>query len=146
MSSNAMSIMPCIQRGFYVFTPVNCWLSLCVHRGSNRNMGLETEAGATDIKSFTLATKVETTTTINYTNTAAELVDAGSDNNNDDEERISLAESARETRRTHAAAAALLLLSRSGTAMGRERNTNRKEIGVTVLSARTKKITGQPPN
>ncbi|CAK9858822.1 unnamed protein product [Sphagnum jensenii] len=110
-------------------------------------MGLETEAGATDIKSFTLATKVATTTTtttINYTNTAAEVADAGSDNNNDDdEERIS---SARETRRTHAAAAALLLLSRSGTAMGRERNTNRKEIGVTVLSARTKKITGQPPN
>ncbi|CAK9193197.1 unnamed protein product [Sphagnum troendelagicum] len=113
-------------------------------------MGLETEAGATDIKSFTLVVELETTTSNNYTNSAAAEVvdDAGSDNNNDDDdqERISLAESARETRRTHAAAAALLLLSRSGTAMGRERNTNRKEIGVTVLSARTKKITGPPPN
>jgi hypothetical protein len=77
------------------------------------------------------------------------VVDEGSNNsnNNNHEERILLAESARETRRIHAAASALLLLSRSGTAMDlrRERNTNRKEIGVTVLSARTKKITGPPP-
>ncbi|CAM6044429.1 unnamed protein product [Sphagnum compactum] len=111
-------------------------------------MGLETEAGATDIKSFTLVAELETSSSNNYTNSAAaEVVDAGSNNNNnnnDDEERISLAESARETRRTHAAAAALLLLSRSGTARS-ERNTNRKEIGVTVLSARTKKITGPLP-
>jgi hypothetical protein len=103
--------------------------------------------------SFTLVAELEATSSNNYTNSAAaEVVDAGSNNNNNnDEERVSLAESARESRRTHAAAAGLLLLSRSGTAMGsssptgRERNTNRKEIGVTVLSARTKKITGPPP-
>ncbi len=52
MGSNAMSIMPCIQRGFYFFTHVNCWLCLSVCRGNNRNMGLGTKAGATDIKRY----------------------------------------------------------------------------------------------
>jgi hypothetical protein len=38
--SNAMSIMPCIQRGFYFFTThVNCWLSLCVQRQHEHGVG-----------------------------------------------------------------------------------------------------------